>query len=57
MSDHTGFIIASYAVAGVVVLGLIVSIWRDYIHLRAQMRELEGLMSEGSLHKGVRGDE
>jgi heme exporter protein CcmD len=50
MSDtpHLGFIVAAYALAAAVILGMIAGILYDYRSLRTQLRALEASRGEGS---------
>jgi len=41
LGEHAGFIIAAYAITGVVVLGLIVWVYGDVSARKRELRELE----------------
>ena len=51
LGPHAGFIVAAYAVAGVVVAGLIVWIVSDH---RAQTRHLTELEQSGATRRSAR---
>jgi heme exporter protein CcmD len=42
MADHTGFIVAAYAVTGVVLLGMVAAVLADHRALRRTLASLSG---------------